>query len=839
MPDGRVLTKVREVNEAVRTILGVDRSQFSQIAMIAQGDFLRLLLADTKERQSIFRELFRTGGYQVLQERLKDEAGKLGRAWEAEKRSIAQYIQGIACDEAEPLGFQMKKAEKGELPLSETLELTERLLAQDREEQRQTEERFLETENKLKGLLIRQDRKRDLERAKEKLAEAQKELEKWEEGFQKALEEREIRRSGKKEQDELREQIAKLDIELPRYRELADRKKAFAQLLGELQRGEEKQEEAKELRERQAERIRSLKEESGRYLHAGEQRERLRAVREQAVREQEELEAFAEDLKEYRLLAARLGKEQEAYQRASKEAEEQERRYQEGNQAFLDEQAGVLAQSLSEGMPCPVCGSVHHPSPAKKPGRAPSEEELKAARKNAAKARENAEKASRQAGSRKGEVQEKLRILQAKLSKLLGEVPSKLTFSEQLSFFKPGAAWEGRMGSRWQELREQLDGLDKEIKKEEADLERKSSLERQLPKEEETLASLQDKHSELSRELAGQRSRLESLKSQIEEASVSLGFSDKEQAERFQAGLRKRLASMEEALEKAEKECADQEKKKALLDGQIHEMKDAIRRAEADLKDGKAAEAEAGSEDGKIAETAAGALDAKIRLLDREKQSLDGRRKELHTRITKNKEALEQLTQHGNTLLELEERLRWVRALSNTAAGNIAGKEKIMLETYIQTTYFDRIIRRANLRFLVMSGGQYELKRSRAAGNNKSQSGLELNVIDHYNGTERSVRTLSGGESFKASLSLALGLSDEIQSSAGGIRLDTMFVDEGFGSLDEESLRQAIEALAGLAGSHRLVGIISHVGELKERIDRQIVVTKDRQGGSRVRLESQ
>ena len=845
MPDGRMLTKVREVNEAVRTILGVDRSQFSQIAMIAQGDFLRLLLADTKERQSIFRELFRTGGYQVLQERLKDEAGKLGRAWEAEKRSIAQYIQGIACDEAEPLGFQLKKAEKGELPLSETLELTERLLAQDREEQRQTEERFLETENKLKGLLIRQDRKKDLERAKEKLAEAQKELAKWEEGFQKALEEREIRRSGKKEQDELREQIAKLDIELPRYRELADRKKAFAQLLGELQRGEEKQEEAKELRERQAERIRSLKEESGRYLHAGEQRERLRAVREQAVREQEELEAFAEDLKEYRLLAARLRKEQEAYQRASKEAEEQERRYQEGNQAFLDEQAGVLAQSLAEGMPCPVCGSIHHPSPAKKSGRAPSEEELKAARKNAVKAREAAEKASRQAGSRKGEVQEKLRILQAKLSKLLGEVPSKLTFSEQLSFFGPGAAWEGRMGSRWQELREQLDGLDKEIKKEEADLERKSSLEQQLPKEEETLASLQDKHSELSRELAGQRSRLESLKSQIEEASVSLGFSDKEQAERFQAGLRKRLASMEEALEKAEKEYADQEKKKALLDGQIHEMKDAIRRAEAveageaDLKDGKAAEAEADSKDGKSAETAAGALDAKIRLLDREKQSLDGRRKELHTRITKNKEALEQLTQHGNTLLELEERLRWVRALSNTAAGNIAGKEKIMLETYIQTTYFDRIIRRANLRFLVMSGGQYELKRSRAAGNNKSQSGLELNVIDHYNGTERSVRTLSGGESFKASLSLALGLSDEIQSSAGGIRLDTMFVDEGFGSLDEESLRQAIEALAGLAGSHRLVGIISHVGELKERIDRQIVVTKDRQGGSRVRLESQ
>ena len=160
-----------------------------------------------------------------------------------------------------------------------------------------------------------------------------------------------------------------------------------------------------------------------------------------------------------------------------------------------------------------------------------------------------------------------------------------------------------------------------------------------------------------------------------------------------------------------------------------------------------------------------------------------------------------------------------------------------MLETYIQMTYFDRIIRRANTRFMVMSSGQYELKRRRESGNNKAQSGLELDVIDHYNGTERSVKTLSGGESFKASLSLALGLSDEIQSSAGGIRLDSMFVDEGFGSLDDESLEQAVKALASLSDSNRLVGIISHVGDLKNRIDKQIIVHKDRSGGSRAEIQ--
>ena len=183
-----------------------------------------------------------------------------------------------------------------------------------------------------------------------------------------------------------------------------------------------------------------------------------------------------------------------------------------------------------------------------------------------------------------------------------------------------------------------------------------------------------------------------------------------------------------------------------------------------------------------------------------------------------------------------KKKLVLVKSLCLTANGRISGKERIMLETYIQMTYFDRIIARANTRFMIMSDGQYELKRSQTAKNLQSSEGLSLDVIDHYNGSQRSVNTLSGGESFKASLSLALGLSDEIQASAGGIRLDTMFVDEGFGSLDDESLNQAMNALKGLTEGNRLVGIISHVNELKERIDRQIIVSKDRLGGSKVKI---
>ena len=225
----------------------------------------------------------------------------------------------------------------------------------------------------------------------------------------------------------------------------------------------------------------------------------------------------------------------------------------------------------------------------------------------------------------------------------------------------------------------------------------------------------------------------------------------------------------------------------------------------------------------------------KMLLLQNKKVVLDYQ-KRIHTRIETNRKIYENVLKKMDEIAVVEEKRKWLNALDDTANGKIRGTERIMLETYVQMTYFDRIVSRANVRFMMMSNGQYELKRKSSADKNVGQSGLELDVIDHYNGTIRSVKTLSGGESFKASLSLALGLSDEIQSSAGGIKIDTMFVDEGFGSLDEESLQQAIKALNALSAGHRLVGIISHVSELKEKIDKQIVITKEKSGGSRAAL---
>lgn len=177
-----------------------------------------------------------------------------------------------------------------------------------------------------------------------------------------------------------------------------------------------------------------------------------------------------------------------------------------------------------------------------------------------------------------------------------------------------------------------------------------------------------------------------------------------------------------------------------------------------------------------------------------------------------------------------------MKPLADTANGALSGKERVSLETYAQMTYFDRILARANAHLMRMSGGKYDLKRRESAAKLNTQSGLELDVIDHYNGSERSVKTLSGGETFLASLSLALGLSEEIQSSAGGVQMDTLFVDEGFGSLDEETLRQAMRALRELSEGDRLIGIISHVSELRREIDRQIVVKRSKDGASRAEI---
>ena len=237
-----------------------------------------------------------------------------------------------------------------------------------------------------------------------------------------------------------------------------------------------------------------------------------------------------------------------------------------------------------------------------------------------------------------------------------------------------------------------------------------------------------------------------------------------------------------------------------------------------------------GQTDPMVTESEADAAEA-LGQKEREREEAREERTRQYAEYENNRRIYDAVLKSRDAMVKAERRYIWVKALSDTANGNLAQKHKIELETYVQMAYFDRILRKANVRLMTMTGGQYELVRKKDQDTRQGKVGLDLNVTDHYNGSQRSVKTLSGGESFMASLSLALGLSDEIQARAGGIQLDAMFVDEGFGSLDEEALNQAVKVLNGLAGGNRMVGIISHVAELKERIDRKIVVKKDRIGG--------
>ncbi|MDE7243984.1 MAG: SMC family ATPase, partial [Oscillospiraceae bacterium] len=311
---------------------------------------------------------------------------------------------------------------------------------------------------------------------------------------------------------------------------------------------------------------------------------------------------------------------------------------------------------------------------------------------------------------------------------------------------------------------------------------------------------------------------LERIQQQIAGYTGKLEFPSKNEAERHQNSLRQEYQTIQRQMENAEKAYQAGQNLLTNLNGQVEQLKRQL--------------AEAG-------ETDCEQQLARQKVLSAEQTETLEKQKTLHARITSNQTALHNIRAKAEECDTRRQKLAWMEAVDKTARGQLTGKEKINLETYVQTAFFDRIIARANLRLMIMSGGQYELQRRRRE-ELQGRSGLDLDVIDHYDGSSRprSVKTLSGGESFLASLSLALGLSDEIQSSAGGIRLDTMFVDEGFGSLDEETLRQALKALASLTEGDRLVGVISHVSELKDRIDKQIVVRRERGGERKVHIQA-
>ena len=844
LPDGAVLTKPREVDRKILEILGVNHQQFSQIAMIAQGDFLKLLLADTKERQEIFRKLFETEHYKALQMQILSDAKRLFVEKEDARKAIEHYVQSTTADPLSPLSVELEHAHKGAMLTADVLTLLERIIADDEMRRGQLETEINaasaaleQISGHLTAIGAYQKLQSDLSRTKAQLEEAEPKL-----GvLQKHYEAEQAREPERKE---LERRITVLTEMLTQYAELGAllraetaREKTLEKLISE-----QAQRTAKQAKGQQQ--LEAAKRELQTLGSVEAELATKQAALEANARKQSELRSLQENYEALSRKHRALKTAQEDLKTAMTRFEEADASYKERNRAFLCEQAGILARDLKPGDTCPVCGQAitEESHLAILSEAAPTEADVQKAQKLSEQLRMEMEEKSRTAMGRKGEYEASAQHVLQQCAALLGDVkmqnpdapevteacegapqlPSEQTAAEAPTgtvMVTAAALNEGyqRMRAACADAQAAAGALEAAVKELMLQAKRKASFEEQIPAAEQKLEKLNEQIRQAeAREIELQAAQ-KAARDEIEKQQAKLPFPTEREARAEISRLDGLRTRADAALAQAEQALRAEEKTLAELRGSLQQLSEQVKTAEG-------AQYDAGTERAEQTRLSG--------LRQQRRAEADG----VIARIETNKAQLTRIKEGAAELSEKERHYAWMSELSNTANGTVAGSEKMTLETYIQTTYFDRILRRANTRLMIMSDAQYELVRRKSAENLKAQSGLELDVLDHYNGTLRSVKTLSGGESFKASLSLALGLSDEISSSVGGIRLDTMFVDEGFGSLDEDSLHAAIQALAELTEGHRLVGIISHVGELKQQIDKQLVVTKDRAGGSQVEV---
>lgn len=801
LPTGEIITKPREVSQAIEELIGLDRNQFTQIAMIAQGDFLKLLLADTAERQKILRQLFSTGRYEKLQNILKDEANSL----EAERKDfvagIQQYIEGIAFAQDSITAPEIVKVQAGELPASRVPDLLNCIIAEDDAAEftetkniKKLEKNISAVENSLEKInLIHKTKQRINERERE-LAAVTLELPHLEESFIKAF-------AVKPQVETLSFTIADAEKHLPIYENLEQRKQTAA------------------IKEKELESVISLEQKISNELqmkteiHKSTEAEltQLKDVEVALVKStnfvaqldmrKKQLEDFKAEYDELRVMQKSLLEAQAMYRNKADAANREKEVFETLQRAFLDEQAGVLAGKLEAGLPCPVCGSTKHPKPAVLADEEVSEQAVEQAKKRVSTAETAEKQASRTAHALKAKFESKELNVTALAEELFDEPSSN--------------DYEYQFRSVSEEIRNELKRAKQKMDELTVQNKRKHALDTELPKITSRIEALRNELESTRRTAAALRADLAANLAGMEEMKAQLDFPSKEEAEQNIKALQIQKDNLQQAMDSAQKKLEEAKAMEKNLTSVILSLKEGIK----DIPELKTEE-----------------LEQELDVLVSKKNIGNERYRTIYARNQNNKVIKEKISQKLKELEDLDQRIQLIKPLADTANGKLSGKERIMLETYVQASYFDRIIQRANRRLTVMSNAQYELIRAKEADNLRSQTGLDLNVIDYHNGSERSVKTLSGGESFMASLALALGLSDEIQAAAGGIHLDTMFVDEGFGSLDTDTLNQAMKVLNNLASSNLLVGIISHVSELKERIENQIIVTKNKNGGSQVKI---
>ncbi len=802
LPDGSVIAD-RSVNKRLIDLLGLTREQFKQVSMIAQGEFRELLKADTDKRITLFRDLFSTGKYSQLQERLAEDALNQKRICDEHRRIVRDGLRSLHAPPDILNENQLSALLEDQLPPTEADRLIETCIAADEH----AEANYARQQSALDKELSNATRLH--EQAMQRLA-LMKQLERTEALLQQdashtvsASQALDAARLRQPQAAKHLADAAAIEALLPDYDRLEANKSSLHGLNAQIA------QEARAVNDLQAQ-VQSTANEISHGRMVLDSLAGCAVEAEKAKQIMEDTKRKLKELDEVQLGYTDLVNTRKAWQArlqiwrgcldASSSAQQE---YQRLSATWYSQQAGHLAKdALKPGLPCPVCGSTEHPHPAQLPPESVAKADVDAAEaaRDAAMQKEN--KARRSLDVLELDVQQQAHALLEKIR------PWDLADAELI----PPAVLERR-----RPLFALLEETEAHFCLASKGAAAWADINRELPEKEETHRSLRDRLAGMSADLAAQQARQEALQTQTTALSAALSFPDRQCAVRQINLLRKEAAEIEQALQ-----AADQSHRAAIESARTHQGQlEAYRTQLAAIP---------------IIDLPA--IEAKLGALNRDVAALKQVQTQLILRLNGNRRVQAQINHARSALAKEDARLSWLSELSRTANGRLEGREKIMLEAYVQMSCFERILHHANKRMKSMSRGQYELIRASAAENKRSQSGLELNVRDHVNGTERSVASLSGGEAFLASLSLALGMSDEIQAQEGGIQLDVLFVDEGFGSLDDELLRIAVSTLKSLGENRRLVGVISHVAELRDCIDKKIIVTKGADGSSRAKIEA-
>ena len=856
--------KIPELNQKLQELVGLDADQFRQTVMIAQGEYLNLLYASSRERKAIFGRLFHTDRYQRLQERLREEDKRLWGRLEDNRKAILQEQAHVQCLPSGSLKEQWEQAVGGTDILGQgTLKLLEKI----NREIGSRQQRAAEEETRLLG------RQQQLTEAINQIRKDNQLLEQLDEArscwqhcqsLEPEMEEKreQLRRAGKAvpvlEQEKYRSQLQEDQARTVQSLERLGKERREEE--SQLKKAQEETAGAQEEMARQQPRllgnISRMEQILPKYQERQEQRAALEETRkelgdneESSSRVKRELSQLAENLKGW-------------YIQARERCRRAEEGYLRGYHHFLDTQAGILAQELREGKPCPVCGSLAHPSPARRQPEDLTREQVEGLRQTWEKWSERLERIAT-LGKRT------LEGLKTHGREETEESPEGLKTSPEELERRPGNSEENskelarktgaqeKSPSQPEQLPEALEARLEKLENRLGELERllrqcqsrREALGRRLEGQQAALEQLEKSFSfgdkeELERQLAGAKACLEALQQRACQAAEEL--SALEQGARERQGrileLTERQKQQGESLKKAEETLArllDEQGFESLEDCRSWSLEEQRReKLEEELETYRQQAAKAEASFRHLKEQAQGKEPKDTReqeeLLSQAQEAGEQLRREL-TLLAGiaggNSQAERQLKRLGREREQLAEQYQTVHGLSRAANGAMSGSAKLDFQTYVQRQYFKQMIQAANRRLAAMSGGSFLLQcRELDQLGHRGEAGLDLDVYSVVTGKVRDVKTLSGGEAFLAALAMALGMADVIQGHAGSVRMEALFLDEGFGSLDEESRLRAIQVLQELTEGRRLIGIISHVTELKEQLERKLVVKKTRQG---------